>query len=106
MEKGGKKMKKGKIIFGLWKFGDKCSKCNSKNIYYSLQKKVIFNVAPNGCLIKFEDNQNYHRVITHKEKSLMYWNSFNSDEIEYCTRTCLDCDFTEEIDLIGLEDEE
>ena len=84
-----KKNKKNRIIFGLWKASSGCSKCGSKDVYYSLQKKIIFYVTQYGSPIVNETEHRYHFIKTQKEMSLFYLNALQFDEytpkLKHCT---------------------
>ena len=101
-----KKNKKNRIIFGLWKASSGCSKCGSKDVYYSLQKKIIFYVTQYGSPIVNETEHRYHFIKTQKEMSLIYLNALQLDETELCLRTCRNCNYSEVIDGSELDEEE
>lgn len=101
-----KKKSKAKAVFNLWMNSDRCSKCGGKNIYYSLQKKVILEFSPNGSIIRNEENGGFKLLRTQKDQFYKYHAAFNNAEIDICTRTCRDCDFSENVDGSSLEETE
>lgn len=74
-----------------------------KNIYYSLQKIVILEFSPNGSIIKNEENGGFKLLRTQKDLLYKYHSAFSNAEIDMCTRTCRDCDFSEDVDGSSLE---
>lgn len=76
-----------------------CSKCNSKNVYYLQQKKIILPISPNGKLIHNEENKKWHTLRTIQEKFLMHNIAWNNAETECLVLVCRDCGESEEVVL-------
>lgn len=101
-----KKKSKARAVFNLWMNSDRCSKCGGKNIYYSLQKKVIIEFSPNGSIIKNLENGGFKLLKTQRDLLYKYHSAFSNAEIDICIRTCRDCDFSENVDGSSLEESE
>ena len=72
-----------------------CPKCNSKNVFYLKQKKVVLPFSPNNKIIHNVVDGTWYTLRTIKEKYLMFRVAWDSAKTVSLFLVCRDCGWCE-----------